>query len=100
MSARLSLALYATAALVGLTGGAQTSFAQTQDQPAAEAARTGIEEVVVTARRREEKAQTVPITLLTFSPEQLQKRDIRDPLKLTDSIPGFNGATGASLGLT
>jgi iron complex outermembrane receptor protein len=99
MSARLTLALCATAALIGLTGGTRTSFAQS-DQPAAAAGGPGLEEVVVTARRREEKAQTVPITLLTFSPKALEKQDIRDALKLTDSIPGFNGSTGASLGLT
>jgi iron complex outermembrane receptor protein len=98
MSARLSLALCATVAFVGLAGGAGTSFAQS-DQPSA-SANKGIEEIVVTARRREEKAQTVPITLLTFTPTTLEKKDIRDALKLTDSIPGFNGATGASLGLT
>jgi iron complex outermembrane receptor protein len=99
MSIRLTMALCATSALIGLIG-ARPAIAQT-DQPASAAtAGTGLEEIVVTARRREEKAQTVPITLLTFSPEALQKRDIRDALKLTDSIPGFNGATGASLGLT
>jgi iron complex outermembrane receptor protein len=98
MSARLSLALCATVAFVGLAGGAGTSFAQS-DQPSASASK-GLEEIVVTARRREEKAQTVPITLLTFSPAKLEKQDIRDPLKLTDSVPGFNGATGGSLGLT
>jgi iron complex outermembrane receptor protein len=98
MSARLSLALCATAALIGLTDG-NVAIAQSTDQPAAAPA-NGIEEVVVTARRREEKAQTVPITLLTFSAKALEKQDIRDGLKLTDSIPGFNGATGGSLGLT
>jgi len=98
MSARLTLALCATAALIGLTDG-NAAKAQSSDQPAA-AAGNGIEEVVVTARRREEKAQTVPITLLTFSQETLQKQDIRDALTLTNSIPGFNGATGGSLGLT
>jgi iron complex outermembrane receptor protein len=100
MSARLTLALCAATALIGLAGGARTSFAQDQsDQPAAKGG-TGLEEIVVTARRREEKAQTVPITLLTFQPQKLEKQDIRDALKLTDSIPGFNGATGGSLGLT
>ena len=100
MSARSTLALCATAALIGITSGARIGLAQT-DQPSTTAsAGTGLEEVVVTARRREEKAQTVPITLLTFSPAALEKKDIRDSLKLTDSIPGFNGATGGSLGLT
>ncbi len=96
MSARFSLALCATTALIALSG-TQPVKAQS-DQPAAKAD-TGIEEVVVTARRREEKAQSVPITLLTFKPEQLQKQDIHDALTLTDSIPGLNAATGASLGL-
>ncbi|HTJ62333.1 MAG TPA: OmpA family protein [Alphaproteobacteria bacterium] len=97
MSARFSLTLCATAAACALMA-PQPAMAQS-DQPAASSG-GGIEEVIVTARRREEKAQAVPITLLTFSQEQLQKQDIRDPLKLTDSIPGFNGATGGSLGLT
>jgi iron complex outermembrane receptor protein len=100
MSARLSLALCATVAFVGLVGGARTAMAQSDQGTSAGSSGNGIEEVVVTARRREEKAQSVPITLLTFTPETLQKQDIRDSLKLTDSIPGLNGATGGSLGLT
>ena len=98
MSVRFTLALCATTAAIALVG-TQPVKAQS-DQPTAKASSVGIEEVVVTARRREEKAQTVPITLLTFTPEQLQKQDIRDSLTLTDSIPGLNGATGGSLGLT
>ncbi|HLG88520.1 MAG TPA: TonB-dependent receptor [Alphaproteobacteria bacterium] len=98
MSTRILSALLAAASVIVFTSGEQ-AFAQTAAQPAASGG-TGLEEIVVTARRREEKAQAVPITLLSFSPATLQKQDIRDPLKLTDSIPGFNGATGASLGLT
>ncbi len=99
MSTRLTMALCATAAMSALIG-ARTATAQSDQQTGATATSAGIEEVVVTARRREEKAQSVPITLLTFTPEQLQKQDIRDSLTLTDSIPGLNGATGGSLGLT
>jgi iron complex outermembrane receptor protein len=93
------MALCTTVAVVGLVGGARTSWAQSDQQTSASSGGSGIEEVVVTARRREEKAQTVPITLLTFTPEQLAKQDIHDGLTLTDSIPGLNAATGASLGL-
>jgi len=59
------LTLCATVAVVGLAG-ARHSLAQS-DQPAATAA-TGLEEVVLTARRREERVQTVPlaVTALTF----------------------------------
>jgi iron complex outermembrane receptor protein len=98
MSKKLAALLSATTAIVGLAE-APSVLAQSSDQPAA--SRGGeIEEIVVNARRREEKAQSVPITLLTFTPATLQKQDIRDSLTLTDSIPGFNGATGGSLGLT
>jgi iron complex outermembrane receptor protein len=99
MSARLKVALCATVAIAGLTSGFPAALAQS-DQQATASSGTGLEEIVVTARRREEKAQSVPITLLSFSPETLAKKDIRDALKLTDSVPGFNGATGGSLGLT
>jgi iron complex outermembrane receptor protein len=102
MSACFKHTLLAAAAIVSMVG-VRSAVAQSSDQGTAQpsaSAGTGLEEVVVTARRREEKAQTVPITLLTFSPETLAKKDIRDALKLTDSIPGFNGATGGSLGLT
>jgi iron complex outermembrane recepter protein len=97
LKSSLSL-LLATASVAVLTG-AQSSFAQTSDQPAASSG-NGIEEVIVTARRREEKAQTVPIALTSLTPERLQKQDIRDNLSLLADVPGLNGSTGASLGVS
>lgn len=41
------------------------------DSPASEAA-----EVVVTAERREERAQDVPIAITVFSPERLQQQGV------------------------
>jgi iron complex outermembrane receptor protein len=98
MNTRALAALAATTSFFAIMQAAP-AVAQNSDQENL-APSSGIEEVIVTARRREEKAQSVPITLLTFTPETLAKQDIRDPLTLTDSIPGFNGATGGSLGLT
>lgn len=98
MVRRILATLLSAASIVALVP-ARTVVAQSA-QTSASSGGGELEEVVVTARRREEKAQAVPITLLTFNPAQLQKQDIRDALTLTDSIPGFNGATGASLGLT
>jgi iron complex outermembrane receptor protein len=100
MSAEFKAALFASAAIVALAGAPSVKAQQSDQQVTSSPTGTGLEEVVVTARRREEKAQSVPITLLTFSPATLEKKDIRDALKLTDSIPGFNGSTGGSLGLT
>ena len=80
---------------------AHSAAAQTSDQPAASPAGNGIEEVIVTARRRkEEKAQTVPIALTSLTPKRLEEQDIRDNLRLLNDVPGLNGSTGASLGVS
>ena len=66
MSPRISLALCATAALVGLTAGAGYARAQT-DQPAASTGNGGLEEIVVTARRKEERVQSIPLAITAAS---------------------------------
>jgi iron complex outermembrane receptor protein len=91
----LLLATVSIAALMDV----RSSLAQTSDQTAASNS-SGLEEVVVTARRREEKAQTVPIALTTLTPERLEKQDIRDNLRLLNDVPGLNGSTGGSLGVS
>ncbi len=91
----LLLATASTAALAFV----QPAFAQAPDQPAASAG-AGLEEVIVTARRREEKAQTVPIAFTTLTAAKLDKQDIRDNLSLLKDTPGLNGSTGASLGVS
>ena len=94
-----SAILLATASTFVL-GLAHPVAAQTSDQPAASTGTTGLEEVVVTARRREEKAQTVPIALTSLTAAKLEKQDIRDNLSLLKATPGLNGSTGASLGVS
>jgi iron complex outermembrane receptor protein len=95
----LSLSMLLATASAALLGVAQPAVAQTSDQPAASAG-AGLEEIVVTARRREEKAQTVPIALTSLTPERLEKQDIRSNLDLLRDVPGLNGSTGASLGVS
>src|SRR5271156_6101862 len=75
MSPRLTLALCATVAAVALTG-SRTTLAQS-DQPAATAG-TGLEEIVVTARRREERVQTVPLAVTAFSQTSIEKNQIAE----------------------
>jgi iron complex outermembrane receptor protein len=92
--------LFATASTAALMF-VPPAFAQAPaDQPAATASGTGLEEVIVTARRREEKAQTVPIALTSLTPSRLEKQDIRDNLSLLSDVPGLNGSTGASQGVS
>ena len=64
------------------------AMAQTSDQPAASSS-NGLEEVIVTARRKEEKAQSVPIALTTFSKETLDQLNIRTTGDIAFEIPSF-----------
>jgi iron complex outermembrane receptor protein len=68
--------LAATTIAAGL---ALPAFAQTpQSTPQASADQGGLEEVVVTAERREEKLRDVPIAVTSFNAETLQSRGITD----------------------
>src|SRR6201996_923841 len=76
------------AALLAGSVSAQPS-AQPADQPAASA---GLEEIVVTARRREEKLQTVPIAISAVSGEQLKAHEIANAVDLGKLIPSLGTA--------
>jgi iron complex outermembrane receptor protein len=86
MSARTKLALCA-ATIIGAFTGTHSAMAQS-DQPAA----TGgdqLEQIVVTARRREEKLQSVPITVEAFTPQALAERHIENTTDLSHFSPGL-----------
>jgi len=70
----------------------QETFAQTEPvQPAAaDGEFAGLEQVVVTARRREESAQSTPVALAVLSAEQLDRQGIEDLRDLTAAVPGVN----------
>ena len=87
-------------ALVLASGAASmTPIAQAQvpgaDQSAAGAARTNdadvghIEEVVVTARRREESLQRVPISVTAIGADELESRSIQNLSAVSESTPNF-----------
>jgi iron complex outermembrane receptor protein len=69
--------------------------AQSTNGTAASTNSQGLEEVIVTARRREEKAQTVPIALNTFSQETLQYEQINNAYQLADEVPGLTECCSA-----
>ena len=56
-----------------------------------------IEEVVVTARRREESLQTVPIAVTAFQGERLKRMDINDISAFSDLAPNVTLKPTASL---
>jgi iron complex outermembrane receptor protein len=88
MSARFTMVLCATAAAVALTG-AQTTQAQTDQRAAAATAGSGLEEIVVTARRREERVQTVPLAVTAFSQAAIEKNQIAEIHDLAQHVPSL-----------
>lgn len=72
---------------VSMLGGvAPTVFGQ-EDQ--AQTAGILLEEIVVTATRREQSLQDVPVAVSVLSGEALETLDIRDAMQLSDYIPAY-----------
>jgi len=77
---------------VSLLAGAVSVAADdnTADSSAAAQSRgTYLEEVVVTARRREESLQGVPVSITAFSADAMAKASIQEMENLTAVVPGF-----------
>lgn len=80
-----------------LAGNAQAQEASTGDnQPAAAAVSdgAGMEDIVVTARRREERLQDVPVAVTAISGDELASRSIQQVLDLNRVVPGFTASQG------
>ena len=86
------VALYCTSALfLGAFPHAAQAQAQAQDQAGVGAST----DIVVTAQRRDERAQDVPIAITAFSPERLQQQNVSEAQNLQATVPslvvGTNG---------
>ncbi|MFM7708196.1 MAG: TonB-dependent receptor plug domain-containing protein, partial [Gammaproteobacteria bacterium] len=77
--------LAAAAVVVALAGAAAPSYAQ------------GLEEVVVTAQRRETALQTTPISISAYSGEAIAEAKLFTPADLAASVPGFSLTAGTPL---
>ena len=56
----------------------------------------GIEEIIVTAQRREENLQSVPVAVTALDAETLAKNDVRDVARVEVLTPGFSfGRSGS-----
>jgi len=53
-------------------------------------ARKGIEEVVVTARRRAERAQTTPVSVSVLTANTLKQHNVTNIQELNNVVPGFH----------
>jgi iron complex outermembrane recepter protein len=57
-----------------------------------------LEEITVTAERREEKLDKVPISIAAYTGEQLQHAGITDMADIARDTPGFASVPGATIG--
>jgi iron complex outermembrane receptor protein len=77
-----------TAASAMLAGG-EAALAADGSTQASGAYATTIEDVVVTARRREESAQTTPVSVTAVSPIALERANIQQPSNLNRLVAGL-----------
>ncbi|HEX8058272.1 MAG TPA: TonB-dependent receptor [Novosphingobium sp.] len=78
--------------ILGLTVSAAPAMAQTAEPAAAPAAEEqgGLSDIVVTARKREETAQSVPVAVTAISEEVILQRDITSIEKIAAATPNLN----------
>lgn len=91
MAVQFKSALYVSASLltIGLAAPSWAQEAKTNED-------AGIAEIVVTAQRREENLQDVPVSVSAFSAEQLAARGTTDASRLEGMVPGFTfGRSGS-----
>lgn len=89
-----------TGSIFGLAMAAMVTapaVAQTGDQ-AGEEAETNSNVIIVTAQRREQSIQDVPIAISAFSPKTLQTLAVKKTIDLVDTIPNLVGSNNTSLG--
>jgi iron complex outermembrane recepter protein len=84
----LRAALCASAAMAFIPGGAYAQDAVTETA----VDDGGIAEIVVTAQRREENLQDVPLSVTAITGEQLRTADVRDITRLEQTVPGLRVA--------
>ncbi|UNU43006.1 TonB-dependent receptor [Sphingopyxis sp. YF1] len=94
----MKLILRAGIAAAGLIV-AMPAFAQEADAAAdagADAASSGIEDIVVTARKRAESVQDVPVAITAMSGDQMVDRSVKDITDIAASTPSFFAQTSSA----
>jgi iron complex outermembrane recepter protein len=91
-SARARLSLLTVTGLAMVMGTSGVSLGADESAADESASAGGLQEVVVTAQRRQENIQKVPVTVNAFSGDQLEKLAIVAPKNLEFSTPGLTFA--------
>ncbi|MCA3256002.1 MAG: TonB-dependent receptor plug domain-containing protein, partial [Alphaproteobacteria bacterium] len=85
---------FLTTTAVAMTMVSGAAFAQTAAAPA----ESGLEEIVVTAQRRAENVQDVPIAISAFTATELANRGVNETLDLIQYVPNMFGSNNTGLG--
>lgn len=96
--------VFLASSMLGASLVAQPVLAQEAPPAAAQASTGGLSDIVVTARKREESAQSVPVAVTALSAEVIQKRDITSIEKIAAATPNLtvgraSNGSGAQLTL-
>jgi iron complex outermembrane receptor protein len=84
--------------LLGSVALAVSGSALAQEAATAPQASGGIEDIVVTAQRRQEAVQDVPIAISAFSTQSLESKGITNTLSLIGYVPNMFGSNNTGLG--
>lgn len=87
--------LLATTAFACLSAGAPAFAQSSEDEEVQEG---GLNVIVVTAQRREESVQDVPIAISAFDAAELETRGISNALEVTQFVPNLIGLNNTGLG--
>ena len=86
----------ASAGFAGMTAISSPVFAQQQAASDADADKGGVADIVVTAQRREESLQDVPLSIVAIGREELRNADVTEASRLEQLAPGLRlGRSGA-----
>ncbi|WDA41356.1 TonB-dependent receptor [Erythrobacter sp. BLCC-B19] len=100
MKSRFSL----TPALAGMTSAIALlathapAMAQADDTADPSADQGGVSDIIVTAQRRQESVQDVPIAITAFGQEELEQRGIVSALDVAQFVPNLVGLNNTGLG--
>ena len=75
--------------LGGITLAALTTPALAQEAPQGSDATVGYNDIIVTAQRREERSQDVPVVISAFSTERLRELNVTKPQDLYGTVPSL-----------
>ncbi len=97
MTSRFVAALCATSALCAFTA-FDSAVAQQGAQPSASTGAGQLEEIVVTARKTEEKLQVSPVSITALSSAKLEAQGVTAPIALNGLAPNLNVSQGSGYG--